>query len=202
MLYEVEIGDPLLPQSNLLPTGVEIEIGPPVPAVSAQPLHESRVPGTRWLPPAQVFAYLRWLRTLTKTLDAQDRETREEWQKRLSELAEKLPTGVEIEIGPPVPAVSAQPLHEPRVPGTRWLPPPPAQVFAYLRWLHALTKTSDAQDRETREEWQKQSSELAEKSSAAESKPRVPGTPWLPPAQVVVVPTLVVHLDRPRPTNG
>jgi hypothetical protein len=108
-------------------------------------------------------------------------------------LPELLPTA-DVEVGPPVPAVSAQPLHEPRVASTRL--GPLAQALAYLghRLLQqTLTKTWDA---ETREKWQKLLSELAEKSSATEPKPRVAGTRWVPPAQVAP-PALAVHLDQP-----
>jgi hypothetical protein len=62
-----------------------------------------------------------------------------------------------------------------------------------------MKKMADAQDPETREEWlmlQRRLSKLGEKSSATKSTPRVPGTRWLPPAQVVA-PVLAVGLDRP-----
>ena len=65
--------------------------------------------------------------------------------------------------------------------------------------LKALIKRVDAQDPETLEELSKlrnRLNESAEKSKLAESKPRVPGTRWVPPSQVAA-PVLAVHLVGP-----
>ncbi len=80
--------------------------------------------------------------------------------------------------------------------------------------LQALIKRLAAQSPETREAWlnkleaqnpatrearlklEKLVAELPEKPNAADPKPRVPGTRWLPPPQVAP-PALAVHLEGP-----